>query len=486
MRLPLAASALGVILSAFGCIMLLPAVVACIEAEYWSTIPFLAAFVGAATLGQLCRWYGGFNRNFDNLKRTEGLLIVVLTWVLCGVFGAIPYLFFKLSFIDALFESVSGITTTGATILTDFALYSKTFFFWRSLTQWLGGMGIIVLFVAILSEFGVAGRKIFFAEAPGPREEKITPRVAQTAKALWLVYLLLTFIQILSLVLAGMEWFDAVCNSMSTMAAGGFSPHPQSIMGYQNDAVTWIVILFMFLAGSNFALQYRMFIKGELLSLITSEEFKFYFATAALFSAGLFSVLYFYHQEAPGYCLRDSIFQIISIITTTGFSSTDFALWAVPAQALIFAMMLVGGCAGSAGGGVKVVRILFIVKFLKREIDQIIHPNAVLPIKIDKVTLPNDIQSQMFSFLLFYLAMLLFSGLTVTMLEQDAIIGFVGTAATIGNVGPGFGEIGPMGSYGNLSVFTKILFIVDMLVGRLELIPFFVMLSPEFWALDRN
>ena len=436
MRLPLAASALGIILSAFGGIIILPAGVACIEAEYWSTIPFLAASVSAVALGQLCRWYGGFNKNFDDLKRTEGLLIVVLTWVLCGIFGAIPYLFFKLSFIDALFESVSGITTTGATILTDFASYSKTFFFWRSLTQWLGGMGIIVLFVAILSEFGVAGRKIFFAEAPGPREDKITPRVAQTAKALWLVYLLLTFIQILSLVLAGMGWFDAVCNSMSTMAAGGFSPHPQSILGYQNNAATWIVTLFMFLAGSNFALQYRMFIKGEPFSLISSDEFKFYFATVALFSAGLFSVLYFYHQEALGQCLRDSVFQIISIITTSGFSSTDFAFWAVPAQALLFAMMMVGGCAGSAGGGVKVVRVLFIIKFLKREIDQIIHPNAVLPIKIDEVTLPNDIQRQMFSFLLFYLAMLLFSGLAVTIIEQVAIIGFIGTAATIGNIGP--------------------------------------------------
>jgi trk system potassium uptake protein TrkH len=484
MRIPLAASALGIILSAFGGIILLPAVVACIETEYWSAIPFLAASVGAVTLGQLCRWYGGFHRNFDNLRRNEGLLIVVLTWVLCGVFGAIPYLFFKLSFIDALFESVSGITTTGATILKDFAPYSKTFFFWRSLTQWLGGMGIIVLFVAILSEFGVAGRKIFFAEAPGPREEKITPRVAQTAKALWLVYLLLTCLQILFLVLAGMEWFDAVCNAMSTMAAGGFSPHPQSIMGYQNNAVTWIVTLFMFLAGSNFALQYRMFIKRQYLCLINSEEFKFYFGATALFSACLFLALYFYHQETPGNCLRDSAFQIVSIITTTGFSSADFALWAVPAQVLIFAMMLVGGCAGSAGGGVKVVRVLFIFKFLKREIDQIIHPSAVLPIKIDRITLPNDIQRQMFSFLLFYLVVLIFSSLVVTMIEHDAMIGFVGTAATIGNVGPGFGEIGPMGSYGNLNAFTKMLFIIDMLVGRLELLPFFVMLSPEFWALD--
>ena len=486
MKLTLAASALGIIVSAFGCIILLPAAVACIEGEYWSTIPFLFASGMAVACGQFFRWYGGFSRNFDNLKRTEGLLIVVLTWVLCGVFGAIPYLFFNLSFVDALFESMSGITTTGSTILIDFAHYSKTFFFWRSLSQWLGGMGIIVLFVAILSEFGIAGRKIFFAEAPGPREEKITPRVAQTAKALWLVYLLLTCLEIIALVLAGMDWFEALCNSMSTMAAGGFSPHPQSIMGYQNSGVTWIVILFMFLAGSNFALQYRMIIKRQFFSLLSSEEFQFYVLISALFSAGLFGALYYYQQDIPGHRLRDSLFQIVSIITTTGFCSADFALWAVPAQVLVFAMMLIGGCAGSAGGGVKVVRVLFMGKFLKREIDQIMHPSAVLPIKIDRTTLPDAVQRQMLSFLLFYLVMLIFSGLAATMIEQDVTVGIVGTAATLGNVGPGFGEIGPLGSFGNLHTLTKILFIVDMLVGRLELIPFFVMLSPEFWALDRS
>jgi trk system potassium uptake protein TrkH len=486
MKLPLVASVLGIIITAFGCIIVLPAVVACIEGEYWSTIPFLFASGIAVACGNFCRWYGGFTRNFDDLKRTEGLLIVVLTWILCGVFGAIPYLFFNLSFVDALFESVSGITTTGSTILTDFTLYSKTFFFWRSLSQWLGGMGIIVLFVAILSEFGIAGRKIFFTEAPGPREEKITPRVAQTAKALWLVYLLLTCIEIIALGMAGMDWFDALCNSMSTMAAGGFSPHPQSIKGYQNNAVTWIVILFMFLAGSNFALQYRMIIKRQFLSLLSSEEFQFYFVISTLFSLGLFWVLYSYHHNTSGNCLRDSVFQIVSIITTTGFCSADFALWAIPAQALVFAMMLVGGCAGSAGGGVKVVRVLFMGKFLKREIDQIMHPSAVFPIKIDRTTLPDAVQRQMLSFLLFYLVALIFSGLTVAMIEQNVITGLVGTAATIGNVGPGFGEIGPLGSYGNLHTLSKLVFIIDMLVGRLELIPFFVMLSPEFWVLDRS
>lgn len=486
MKPGLVASALGIILSAFGAIILLPVIVACIEGEYWSTLPFLVASGAAVAVGMLCRWYGDFGRNFDALKTTEGLLVVVLTWVLCGIFGAIPYLFFHLSIVDALFESVSGITTTGATILTDFSLYSKTFFFWRSLTQWLGGMGIIVLFVAILPQFGVAGRKIFFAEAPGPTEEKITPRIAHTAKALWLVYLLLTIAEIVALGLAGMDWFDAVCNSLTTMAAGGFSPHPQSIMGYQSSTITWIVTLFMFLAGCNFALQYRFFIKAQFRSLPASEEFRFYLFIVFFFSAALALELYLSGQGDGHQSLRDSVFQIVSIITTTGFSSADFALWAIPAQTVLFAMMLVGGCAGSAGGGVKVVRVLFVTKFLKREIDQILHPKAVLPIKIDTTSVPNDVQRQMISFLLFYFVLMLFSGLVVTMIERDAAIGFVGTAATIGNVGPGFGEIGPMGGFGNLNVVSKFIFIVDMLVGRLELIPFLAMLSPEFWVLAKK
>lgn len=486
MRLPLLASALAIVLFAFGTIVLLPVIMACFEKEYWSTIPFMVSSLSAISFGLLLRRYGRKYRDFDLLRRNEALFIVTSTWIICGVIGSVPYLFFGLGPLDALFESVSGITTTGATILIDFSLYSKTFYFWRALSQWLGGMGIIVLFVAILPQFGVAGRKIFFAEAPGPTEEKITPRITHTAKALWLIYLLLTCAEIIALCVAGMDFDEALCNSLATMAAGGFSPNPQSIMGYQSSAITWIITLFMLLAGSNFALQYRMIIKRQPHALFTSEEFRFYLLIVFLFSAGLFLTLFFSGTDTATNNLRDSLFQIVSIITTTGFSSADFSLWIVPAQTLIFAMMLIGGCAGSAGGGIKVVRVLFVFKFLKREIDQLLHPNAVLPIKVDRVTLHDDVQRQMLSFLLFYIILLVFSGLVVTMIEHDAAIGFVGTAATIGNVGPGFGEIGPMGSFGNLHAASKILFIVDMFVGRLELIPFVVMLSPEFWHITRS
>ncbi len=486
MNLHAITSALGIILSAFGAIVLLPIIVAALEEDFHSALPFLVASLCSFSLGLLCRRHGRFSRNFDALKRTEGLFIVTLAWVVVAAIGAIPFLFFGLSPLDAYFESVSGFTTTGATILMDFALYPKTFFFWRSLIQWLGGMGIIVLFVAVLPQFGVAGRKIFFAEAPGPTEEKFTPRVAHTAKALWFIYLLLTLLQIICLVLAGMPVFDAVCNSFSTLAAGGFSPHPQSIMGYQSSAVTWIVTIFMVLAGANFALQYKCFIKGKARALLTNEEFLFYMAITVFSSLLLAAFLLAMPDTGLADALRDGFFQIASILTTTGFASADFALWAIPAQATIFAMMLVGGCAGSAGGGVKVIRVLFVGRFLKREIDQLVHPRAILPIKIDKTTVPEDVQRQMLSFILFYLVLMLLSGLVVTMIEQNAMIGFVGTAATLGNIGPGFGEIGPMASFGTLHPVSKAIFTLDMIVGRLELIPFLAMLCPEFWSFSQN
>ena len=486
MKLSLIATALGIILIAFGCIILLPAAFAGAEGEYSAIHPFLVASICSFVLGFVCRWYGRFCRNFDLLKRTEGLLIVTLTWVVTAAIGALPYLFFGLQPLDAYFESVSGFTTTGATILTDFSLFPKAFFFWRSLTQWLGGMGIIVLFVAVLPQFGVAGRQIFFAEAPGPSEEKITPRVAHTAKALWLIYLLLTLLQIVFLSLAGMPVYDAICNSLSTMAAGGFSPHPMSIMGYQSSTITWITSLFMLLAGANFALQYKCFIKGKFRALSVNEEFRFYLGIVIVSSLLLCFFLFSEQNNTFSDSLRDSVFQILSILTTTGFSSADFALWAVPAQATLFAMMLIGGCAGSAGGGVKVVRILFVSKFLKREIDQLVHPRAILPIKLGGVSVHDDIQRQMISFMLFYLVLMIVSALIVTIIEHDASIGLAGTAATIGNVGPGFGKIGPMGSFGSLHSSTKTIFIVDMLVGRLELIPFLAMFCPDFWSLNKK
>nr|WP_320011466.1 TrkH family potassium uptake protein [uncultured Desulfobulbus sp.] len=486
MKITAIVNVIGIILVALGTIMLTPISVALITGEYGSILPFVVACGSSVVLGLLFQWYGGFYRDFDNLKRTEGMLIVTLAWLVTGFIGAIPYLFYQLGPLDAYFESISGFTTTGATILKDFAPYPKTFFFWRSLSQWLGGMGIIVLFVAILPQFAVAGRQMFFAEAPGPTEEKVTPRITHTAKALWMIYILLTLIEMVVLSFQGMPVFDAVCNSFSTMAAGGFSPNAQSIQGYNSTSITWTITLFMFLAGGNFALQYRVFFQAKFRSLINNEEFRFYLMIVVVMSLLLCSSLMLVEGDDWQTGLRESFFQIASIITTTGFASEDFGLWAIPAQTILFTMMLVGGCAGSAGGGVKVVRVLFGLKYLKREIAQVVHPKAVLPIKIDRVTVPGDIQRQILGFLLFYIALATTSSLIVTVIEHDAVVGIIGTAATIGNIGPGYGTIGPMGSFGDLSPWTKGIFIVDMVVGRLELIPFLAMLHPDFWTFKRK
>ncbi len=479
------ANVLGIILVAFGTIMVVPIAVALFLREYQAILPFAVSLLIGVVLGVLCRWLGRFSRDFDSLSRLEGLLIVSLTWIVTAALAAIPYLFFGLSPIDAYFEAVSGITTTGATILGDFSLYPKTFFFWRSLTQWLGGMGIIVLFVAVLPQFSVAGRQLFFAEAPGPTEEKITPRIAHTAKALWLVYCLLTILEVLFLIYYGMPLFDAICNSFTTLAAGGFSPHARSIEGYNSNAIVWVITVFMFLAGGNFALQYRAFFQLRFKSLLINEEFRFYTVIVVAVSLCLTLALQVSGVDDFAANIRNSFFQVVSILTTTGFASVDFNLWAIPAKTILFTVMLVGGCAGSAGGGMKVVRVLFAMKYLKREVAQVVHPRAVFPVKIDRASVPADIQRQILGFLLFYVFILTISSLAVTMLENNMVTGLVGTAATLGNIGPGYGTIGPMGSFGELTGATKLIFIADMIVGRLELIPFLAMLHPDFWSLRK-
>ncbi len=486
MRFNYLASALGLILIYFGIIILLPIVVAVFDQDYFSILPFISASIISIALSfGIRRLSPPPPGNYNDLKSREGLLIVALTWTVISIITGIPYLFYGLSPINALFEGISGITTTGATILTNFSQYPKAFFFWRSLSQWLGGMGIIVLFVAILPQLAVAGRQLFFAEAPGPTEEKITPRVRSTATALWSIYISLTLLQMLFLVLAGMPVFDAVCNSFSTLAAGGFSPNPQSIMGYNNSLIETIIIVFMFLAGANFALQFKVVTSRSFELLRKNAEFKLYFFIVFITSSILALVLGFMHHFSALDSIRHAFFQIISIITTTGFASQDFELWNIQTKILILLMMLIGGSAGSAGGGIKVVRILLGFKYMFREIPQTLHPRAVLPIKLDKRVVSQDILRQILAFILLYFTLSLISIVLISFIESDIMVGFTGTLATIGNIGPGFGQLGPMSSYDGLNFVTKIILSLNMLIGRLEIIPFLVMFHRDFWYFKR-
>jgi trk system potassium uptake protein TrkH len=481
MRINYIANVLGLIMIYFGVVILTPIIIALIYKDYFSIIPFLTASIISLITGLILRKTTSEVSGFNNLKRTEGLFIVVLTWTVISVITAIPYLFYKLSPINAIFEAISGVTTTGATILTDFSLYPKAFFFWRSMSQWLGGMGIIVLFIAILPQLAVAGRQLFFAEAPGPTEEKITPRVRHTASALWGVYIFLTVFQIILLILSGMHWLDAICNSFSTLAAGGFSPNPQSIMGYNSALIEWIFIIFMFLAGVNFALQYKVLVTGKPSLFFKNSEFKTYVRIIAV-TVLILTILLFANQNFSLLDrIRDALFQVISIITTTGFASQDFETWDINAKIILFTMVFVGGSAGSGAGGIKVVRILLGAKYMKREIAQTLHPKAILPIKLDGVIVPQDVLRQTLAFIFFYITILFFSTVLVSIIEGSFLIGLTGTTVTLGNIGPGLGAIGPMGSFDSLSIFSKAVFCIDMLVGRLELIPFLVMFHPDFW-----
>ncbi len=485
MRINYITNALGLILFYFGLVILTPIIVAFIYKDYDSVLPFVSASAVSLIISFILRSYWKSPENYNDMKRKEGLFLVALSWTLAALITSIPFLFYGLSPINAFFEATSGITATGSTILADFTLYPEAFFFWRSMSQWLGGMGIIVLFIAILPQLAVAGRQLFFTELPGPVEERITPRIKHTATTLWGLYIILTIIEITLLIWAGMHPFDAVCNSFSTISAGGFSPNPESIMGYGSDIFEIIVIVFMFIAGANFALQYRVISTGKFNLLFKNSEFKTYF-TIVIVSALLLAYMV---NQINGYSITDSLrhgfFKVLSILTTTGFASQDFATWELRALVILFAMMLIGACAGSTGGGVKIVRLLVGFKYMLREIPQALHPKAVIPVKLNKTSIAPEVLRQILAFIFLYFSIFIISGILITIIENDVIEGFTGTIATLGNIGPAFSPIGPMESFNDLSILTKFIFSINMLAGRLELIPFLVMFNPDFWRFQK-
>ena len=489
MRLSYLANALGIILKYIGLVILIPILVAVIYKDYFSIYPFLISGVVAIVVGYILRRFikdPSSEENLNDIKKSEALFIVAFSWILFGIISGLPYLFYGLTPTDAMFESVSGITTTGATILTSYD-YPAAFFFWRSLSQWLGGLGIIVLFIAILPQFAVAGRQMFFAEAPGPTEDKITPRIRNTAGALWKIYAGLTFIEVILLHFTGMPWFDCVCNSLSTLAAGGFLPNSMSIAGYNSEAAIWITTFFMFLAGASFVLQYKIIVQRKPSLIFKNEEFKVYTGMILVMSLLIAAALYF----NDGYSIKDGImhglYQVISITTSTGSSSVDFAQWSFVPQVLLFAVMFMGSCASSAGGGIKMVRWMLVYKSMKNAITKVLHPNAILNVKVDNAIVPHEILNQTVVFVFFYFLCFAVGAFLIAVIEHSVTIGLTGSITALGNIGPGLGSvIGPMGSFSNTHEATKIIMIISMLVGRLEIVPFLVMFQREFWSFKRQ
>lgn len=485
MRLSLVVHVCGLITRVFGLMFLAPLAVALYHGEYRDAQGFTLALAITCAIGQWMRTAGGpaAEGAIESMRRVEGLAVVSIAWLLIAAFAGLPYVWVGLGPIDAMFEAMSGLTTTGATVFRDFSQFGRGIFFWRSMTQWLGGMGVIALFVAVLPRLAIGGREIFFAEASGPDDEKVSPQIRRTASLLWRVYAGLTAMQTVALWLAGFSWFDAVCHSFTTLSAAGFSPNPQSIAGYQNPAAEWVIIVFMFLAGANFALQYRALAQRSFKIVFRDEELRAYAAVTATATLALMVILW--GTMSAGNNLRTALFQVLSILTTTGYASVDFELWNQQAKAVLLGLMFIGGCAGSAGGGPKVVRHVLLAKFTMQELRRMLHPRAVLPVKLGgRVVQPSVLQG-VIVFFLFYLLTFAVCSIIVILLGADILTGISATAATLGNVGPGFGAVGPMGHFGDLHPISRIVLTLAMWIGRLEVLTVLVILRPEAWRSGR-
>jgi trk system potassium uptake protein TrkH len=475
--------------------MVLPLAVDLIHTNWWGSFGFAIAGIASSGLGELAR---RMHPGGTDLTQIEGLAVVSLVWLVIALIGSVPYAWSGMGLIDSFFESMSGFTTTGATIMQDFTLYSRAIFFWRSLTQWIGGMGVIALFVAVLPKLGIAGRQLFFGEAPGPTDDRLTPRIRHTAIALWKVYVLLTLAQVVLLRVVGLPLFDAICNSLTTLAAGGFSPHPFSIAGYQNPAAEWIFIVFMFLAGANFSLQYRAFRESPA-ELLRDEELRTYtglvlistlLVAAALYQLSVNAPVAYLtsptttqplSQSEPTEQVRHAAFQVLSVLTTTGFASDDFNLWNDQSKVVLLVLMFIGGSAGSAAGGPKIVRMLLIAKYAYLELFKAIHPQAVKPVRLGSQVVPPAIMRSITAFLLLYLVMFTLGMLVLVAFGTDLLTSITASIATLGNIGPGFGIVGPMGSFAGLHPVSKLMLIINMWVGRLEVMTVLVLVQPQVW-----
>jgi trk system potassium uptake protein TrkH len=468
---------IGVILRVFGLTLVAPMAVSLWYGERWDALGFLVSGIGATAIGH---WMRTADRAPEELRRADALVVVAGAWMIVAVAGAVPYVWVGVRPVDAMFESMSGLTTTGATIFEDFSRYGRGIFFWRALTHWLGGMGVIALFVAVFPKLAIAGRELFFAEASGPTDDTLAPQIRKTAAALWQVYAGLTLLQVIALLLAGMPVYDSVVHAFATLAAGGFSPHPQSIMGYASPAVEWICIVFMFLAGANFALHYRV-IRGRPGDLWRDEEFRAYCGIIVV-AAGLLTWFLVGANHGVGDAGRVALFQVVSIITTTGFASVDFQLWDDRSKFVLLVLMFVGGCAGSAAGGPKVVRQLLIARYTLLELRRTLHPRAVLPVKLGGRVVPDAVMRAVLVFFLFYLLIFAVCASFVAAVENDLIVGITGAIAALGNIGPGFDTLGPMASFARLHTSSKWVLIGAMWMGRLELMTVLVLLRPEVWG----
>ncbi len=469
---------LGLLLMFLAAAMLLPIPFSLYYGDTDSTALLISAFI-TLLMGFLAYRFGKFQQD---LRPKEGFAVVSLGWVALSVYGSLPFIISGVipSFTDAFFETMSGFTTTGATILTDIESLPHGILFWRSLTHWIGGMGIIVLSIAILPFLGVGGMQLFKAEVPGPIADKLTPRITETAKILWVVYALLTFLETALLMFGGMNLFEGLCHAFGTMATGGYSTRNASVGAFGSAYIDYVIIIFMILAGANFSLHYR-FLKGDFTAHIKNKEFMIFLSVIAIAAAIIGFDTFIQGELSVGEGIQATLFQTVSILTTTGYGTADYEQWSFGSQVVLFFLMFIGGCAGSTGGGIKVVRIYVLIRFVFSEIIRLIHPHAVVPVRIGKTVVNREVATNVVGFFILYMFIFTLGVFVMSQLGLDVETSFGSVAATLGNIGPGLGGVGPTDNYAHIPVIGKWVLSMLMVMGRLELFTVIILFSPTFW-----
>lgn len=449
-------------------------------ARAFLSIILISCFIGYL-LYKICQY------NAQQLRVRDGFLIVTLCWLISAIMGAFPFVVTGSipSFTDAFFESASGFSTTGGSILSDIESLPRGILFWRSFTHWIGGMGILIFAIALMPSLGISGQNLAVSEAPGPSLDKITPKITDTARILYITYFLFTIIETLLLMLGGMSLYDALIHTFGTVGTGGFSSYGDSIAHFNSAYFSIVITIFMILCGTNFNL-YFFSLKHSVKTFIEDTEFKFYIFTVIASAFSIFIILmYSGLYSSAGEAAIDSSFQVASILTTTGYATADYEQWPAVAQMIILLLMFMGGSSSSTAGGIKIVRIVILLKLIRRGISTRLHPNVIETIKLNGKQMPVDTVSAIANHIFLYIAMIFFGAFIISFENIDLMTCFTSVITCLGNIGPGFGTVGPSENFSALSDLSKWLLSLYMIAGRLEFYTMFVLLMPKFWSSNR-
>ena len=481
MNLILLIKVISILLLIIAAFMLFPMIYAVYYGEYFLLESFIIPITAVITLFVVIMFFTRKHKS-KTMSSKDGFLLVTFSWITASLLGAMPFYLsgYIPSLADAYFETMSGFTTTGASILTAIESIPKGLLFWRSLTHWLGGMGIVVLTVAVFPLLGIGGLQLIKAEAPGPTVDKLTPKIAGTAKILWIIYIALTVIETALLMFGGMDLFDALTHTFGTLATGGFSPKNSSVGFYDSAYIHWVITIFMVMAGVNFALYFKL-ITGQISSITKNTEFRSYIAIFAVATIIIALNLFGDKFDTAADSLRYAAFQVASILTTTGYATDNFEQWPLLSQTVLFIVMFIGGCSGSTGGGIKVIRIATLFKQGINEMKLLIRPRGIFSIRLDGKVVRKKLVYAVSGFVLLYLFMILFTTFVVASGDYDILTSISTALATVGNIGPGFGMIGAADNYSHYQDYIKWFLSFAMLAGRLEIYTVLVLFVPTFW-----